>query len=216
VRRASRGADESAPRFFESAAQFRAWLDANHASAAVLWIGFYKAHTRRGGLTYPEAVEEALCYGWIDGLKKRLDDDAFVQRFTPRRATSMWSAINLRKVERLVSAGRMHAAGLAVYEARDPRRALQYSFERTQPAELDAALARRFRANRAAWRFFESQPPGYRRVALHWVMSAKKPETRAKRLDHLIAESARALRLPALAGAPRRADRDSARPRRGR
>ena len=214
--RAAIGADESAPRFFDSPAHFREWLHANHASAAVLWIGFWKTHTGRAGLTYLEAVEEALCFGWIDGLKKRFDDHAFVQRFTPRRATSIWSAINLRKVEALKAAGRMHAAGLAVYEARDPRRARLYSFERDEPAKLDAAAARRFRSHREAWRFFRAQPAGYQRVALHWIMSAKRPGTRAKRLDHLIAESAKALRLPALAGPPRKPDRDSSPRRRAR
>jgi uncharacterized protein YdeI (YjbR/CyaY-like superfamily) len=216
VTRAVAGAAASAPRFFASGADFRTWLEGHHASTAELWIGFWKANTGRAGLTYLEAVDEALCFGWIDGLRKGFDEHAYVQRFTPRRATSTWSAINLRKVEGLIAAGRMHAAGLAAHESRDPARTGLYSFERSQPAALEPALEKRFRANRAAWRFFGEQPPGYRRVALHWVTSAKRLETRERRLGALIAASAKGLRLPALAGKPPGVGRGSPPPRRRR
>ena len=156
---AAAGSSESNPRFFASSAAFRKWLGAYHDKAPVLWIGFWKAHTGRKGLTYPEAVDQALCFGWIDGLKKRYDDAAFVQRFTPRKPTSIWSAINLAKVEALKNAGLMTSAGFAVHAARDPRRAGKYSFEQRGEITLDAALAKRFRAQKEAWRFFEAQLP---------------------------------------------------------
>jgi len=186
------------PRFFTSAAAFRRWLEKNHAKVQELWIGFWKLHTGRGGLTYLDAVDESLCYGWIDGLKKRYDDDAFMQRFTPRRPTSIWSAINIRKVEGLRKAGRMAEPGLRAYALRDPARSAIYSFEK--PRALDAALEKRFRARRRAWTYFEAQPPGYRRLAMHWVMNAKREETRASRLAQLIADSAQGRRAPAVVG----------------
>lgn len=189
----------AAPRFFTSAAQFRAWLEKNHAAAPELWVGFWKAHTGKGGLTYEEAVEESLCYGWIDGLVKRFDDRAYMQRFTPRRPTSIWSVINVAKVEALRKQGRMATAGLRAFERRDPARSSVYSLENRQVA-LDPAYEKRFRAKRAAWAFFEAQPPGYRRIAVHWVMSAKRPETRGRHLARLIADSSAGQRVKAIAG----------------
>ena len=184
-----------APIFFASPAKLRAWLASHHDRFDVLWIGFWKAHTGRKELTYLQAVDEALCYGWIDGFKKRLDDDTFVQRFTPRRARSIWSAVNLRRVQELAAAGRMAAPGIAAHASRDPKRAGLYSFENRDNAKLAAAFERRFRANRAAWRWFGGQPPSYRHVAVFWVMSAKREETRERRLERLIADSAAGQRL---------------------
>ena len=186
--------------FFASAAQFRRWLEANHRTAAELWVAFYKAHTGRKGLTYLEAVDEALCFGWIDGLKKRLDEQAFMHRFSPRRSRSVWSDVNTRKAEALKRQGRMASAGLAAYAARDPRRAGLYSFEKRNSPAFDAAAAARFKAKPKAWAFFAAQPPGYRRTATFWVMSAKREETRARRLASLIADSARGLRVDSLSG----------------
>jgi len=182
------------PTFFSSAAEFRRWLHANHDKVPELWIGFYKLASGRKGLTYLEAVDEALCYGWIDGHKKTHDAHAFKQRFTPRRARSIWSAINIQKVERLKKAGRMAAPGLRAYALKDPARTQVYSFENRGRA-LDPAYEKRFRAKKRAWAFFEAQPPGYRRLCVHWVMSAKKPETRERRLAHVMADSAASRRV---------------------
>ncbi len=163
-------------------------------------MAFHKTHTRRKGLTYLEAVDEALCFGWIDGLKKRVDADAFMHRFSPRRARSIWSDINTRKAARLKRAGRMARAGLAALAARDPERAGLYSFEARHKASFDARSLARFKAKKRAWDFFEAQPPGYRRIATFWVVSAKREETRARRLERLIADSAHGLRIDTLSG----------------
>lgn len=183
------------PRFFKSAAAFRAWLEQNHATASELWVGLYKKHAAHRGLTYPDAVLEALCFGWIDGVMRRIDDDTLMQRFTPRKPGSTWSNINVAHVERLTSEGRMAPAGLAVFAARSAAKSGIYSFERQQPAEFPPALLRRFKANRAAWNFFNAQPPGYRRLSTHRVVSAKQEATRLRRLEKLIAASAASRRL---------------------
>jgi uncharacterized protein YdeI (YjbR/CyaY-like superfamily) len=172
------------PRFFRSRAEFRAWLARHHDGAAVLWVGFWKKASGKGGLTYEEAVEESLCFGWIDGVVNRIDEHAYKQRFTPRRKGSIWSAVNLAKIEKLRAAGLIAHAGLAIFEARDPRRANVYGFE--NPRELPPAIEKRFRAKKRAWAFFEAQPPGYRRQMAHWVGSAKKEETREKRFTQLL------------------------------
>ncbi len=183
------------PRFFKSPAAFRAWLEKNHTTATELWVGLYKkAHSHRG-LTYPDAVLEALCFGWIDGLLRRIDDASHMQRFTPRRPGSTWSNINVAHVERLSREGRMAPAGLAAFDARIAAKTGIYSFERTQPAEFPPALLRLFKANPAAWKFFSAQPPGYRRLATHHVSSAKQEATRQRRLAKLIAASAAGRRL---------------------
>jgi uncharacterized protein YdeI (YjbR/CyaY-like superfamily) len=182
------------PVFFASAGAFRNWLRKNHATVPELWVGFWKVHAGKRGLTYLEAVDEALCFGWIDGIKKRYDDEAFVHRFTPRRQRSIWSVINIRKAEALEKAGRMAEPGRAAFALRDPKRSAVYSFE-NRDRVLDTAYERQFRAKRRAWAFFEAQPPGYRRLMTHWVMSAKLEETRARRLAKLIDSSARGLRL---------------------
>ena len=188
------------PTFFATAQAFRRWLEKNHDAASELWVGFYKVGSGKKGMTYAEAVDEALCFGWIDGLVKRFDEAAFMQRFTPRKAKSTWSEINIRKVAALERAGRMAAPGLAVFRARDPARTGLYSFENRNPA-FDAPAAKAFRAKKKAWAFFEAQPPGYRRAATHWVMSAKLEETRKRRLGVLIADSAAGRRIALLAPA---------------
>ena len=187
------------PTFFASAAAFRRWLERNHAEASELWIGFWKLGSGKKGLTYAEAVDESLCFGWIDGLRKRLDDHAFIQRFTPRRVRSIWSAINIAKVEALRTAGRMTQPGLAAYALRDPKRSYAYSFE-NRDRVFDPAYEGRFRAKKKAWTFFAAQPPGYRRIATHWVMSAKRAETRDRRFAQLITDSAAGRRIAAIAG----------------
>jgi uncharacterized protein YdeI (YjbR/CyaY-like superfamily) len=182
------------PRHFGSSAEFRAWLEAHGATARELWVGFYKKSSGRSGLTYKDAVDEALCFGWIDGLKKRVDTASYMHRFTPRTANSIWSAINLKRIRELIAEGRVAAAGREVFERRDPARAGRYSFENA-PAAFDPALERRFRAKAGAWRFFQAQPPGYRKVLTFWVMSAKKEETRLRRLDLAIGHFAEGKRL---------------------
>jgi uncharacterized protein YdeI (YjbR/CyaY-like superfamily) len=185
---------EAGARFFGSAAAFRRWLEKNHAKVDELWIGFWKKGSGRTGLTYLEAVEESLCFGWIDGLKKKHDADSFKHRFTPRRPRSIWSAINIRRVEALKKAGRMAEPGLRAFALLDPSRSSVYSFE-NRDGTLDPEYERRFRAKKKAWAFFEAQPPGYRRICTHYVMSAKRPETRERRLARVMAESAAGRRL---------------------
>jgi len=183
------------PRFFHSAAHFRRWLEKNHAKVDELWIGFWKKGSGRKGLTYEEAVDQSLCFGWIDGLKKAHDEHSFRQRFTPRRPRSIWCANNVRKVESLKARGLMAEPGLAAFARLDPSRTSVYSFENRGVA-LDPAFEKRFRGARGAWSFFSAQPPGYRRIATHWVMSAKRDETRDRRLQQLIDISGKGQRLP--------------------
>jgi uncharacterized protein YdeI (YjbR/CyaY-like superfamily) len=189
----------SVEKYFKSASEFRRWLAVNHARASELWVGFFKKGSGKSGLTYPEAVDEALCFGWIDGLKKRVDDLSYTHRFTPRKVKSTWSRINIQHVERLKRAGRMTAAGLKAYAARTPEGSGIYSFENA-PRSLARAREQQFKADKIAWEFFQRQPPGYRRLAIWWVVSAKKPETRARRLGQLIAESRNTSRLRQVSG----------------
>jgi uncharacterized protein YdeI (YjbR/CyaY-like superfamily) len=183
------------PVFFTTPAAYRAWLRKHHATETELWIGFYKKASRKPSITYQEALDESLCYGWIDGLRRSRDAESYVQRFTPRRRTSVWSAINIRRVAELTLAKRMRPAGLAIFNARDPRKVQRYSFEQETTVALSPAARRTFRANKTAWAFFDALPPGHRRMVTFWVMSAKKEETRARRLEQLIAASAAGRRL---------------------
>jgi uncharacterized protein YdeI (YjbR/CyaY-like superfamily) len=160
-----------------------------------LLVGFYKKSSGKPSITYHEALDEALCVGWIDGVRRSRDAESYEQRFTPRRPKSYWSQVNIGRAKALIKAGRMKAAGLREFEKRDESGARKYSFERRDPA-FDAPRARRFRQNAAAWDFFQVQPPGYRRLMTFMVMSGKKDETREKRLDRLIAECARGRRIP--------------------
>ena len=180
--------------FFENPSRFRAWLQKHHKAADELWVGFYKKTTGKPSITWQEAVDEALCFGWIDGIRKSVDAERYTNRFTPRRRGSVWSAVNTRRATELLKAGRMRAAGRSAFEARDAAKTQAMSRARSTP-RLDAALAARFEANRAAWEFFSAQPPGYRRMSVWFIMSAKRDETRAKRLEHLMALSAAKRRL---------------------
>lgn len=185
----------SEPTYFASAAEFRDWLMVNHARAAELLVGFHKTGSGVPSLTWPESVDEALCFGWIDGVRRRVDEQRYSVRFTPRRTGSIWSAVNLAKVEVLIAAGRMQPAGLKAHQARDLARERAYSFELAETAELDPAERARFEAEPAAWRYFEAAPPGYRKTLLHWIVTARKSETRARRLAELIRASAEQRRL---------------------
>jgi uncharacterized protein YdeI (YjbR/CyaY-like superfamily) len=182
------------PRFFATADEFRAWLTKNHATRSELWLGMYKKAAGKRGISYKEALDEALCFGWIDGVRKSLNDEAFVQRFTPRKAKSYWSAVNTKRAKELIAEKRMAPPGLDAFEARDPSATARYSFEREAP-EFEPSQVTRFRSNKAAWAFFAAQPPGYRRLMTFYVTSAKKEETRTARLEKLIAASAAGRRL---------------------
>jgi uncharacterized protein YdeI (YjbR/CyaY-like superfamily) len=195
---------EGKPRFFAIADDFRAWLEKHHASATELVVGFHKTHTGRASMTWTESVREALCYGWIDGIRRSLGDDSYTIRFTPRKPGSNWSLRNVRHVEELIREGRMAPAGMAAFEARTPNRTGVYSFEQRDSARLEAAQEKQFRANSGAWEFFESQPPSYRKTAVYWVVSAKREETRSRRLVQLIEDSAAGRRLAQLTPPGRR------------
>lgn len=197
------------PTFFASASEFRRWLRHHHGTATELWGGFYKKGSGRPSITWPESVDEALCVGWIDGLRKSLGADAYMIRFTPRKPGSNWSTVNTKRAEELTEAGRMRPAGLRAFEARDPKKSGVYSFEQRKQAELTPEGLDRFKRHAAAWRFFESQPPGYRRIVVFWVMSAKQEATRTRRLDTLIADSAAGRRIAMM----RRLAASGARPR---
>lgn len=177
------------PTFFATPADFRAWLEAHHADSQELWVGYYKVGSGRPSLTWPESVDEALCFGWIDGVRKRIDAESYMIRFTPRQPRSIWSAVNIKRAQELLEAGLMRPAGLKAFEARQDDKSAIYAYEQRHTAELDAASEEQFRANPAAWAFFQAQPPSYRKAAIWWVVSAKKEETQRKRLATLIADS---------------------------
>jgi len=181
------------PRYFKSQAEFRAWLAKHHATERELWVGFYRKASGKKGLAYLEAVDEALCFGWIDGIMKRVGDDSFMHRFTPRTKKSSWSVTNTKRVAALTRLGVMAPAGLEAFRVRDRTRSGIYLYE-LPPRELDAEYERRFKASPRAWTFFQAQPPGYRRLVTQWIMTAKKEETRAKRLEAVIGASAQGKR----------------------
>jgi uncharacterized protein YdeI (YjbR/CyaY-like superfamily) len=182
------------PTYFRSRADLRRWFATHHATTPELWAGFCKKGSGIPSVTYPEALDEALSVGWIDGVRKRVDDNRYVIRFTPRKPGSYWSAVNTKRANALKAEGRMTRAGLAVFEARDPERTKKYSFER-EAAALPPELERAFRKNKTAWEFFQAQPPSYRRTLTWFVVSAKKEETRRARLDKLMQASAARKRL---------------------
>jgi len=186
-------------RYFSSASSFHQWLEKNHDQVSELWVGFHKKHSGKKSITYPEALDEALCFGWIDGLRKTIDEDSYTIRFTPRKPKSNWSVVNTRRVNQLIELGRMKRSGLEAFDLRDSQRSGVYSFEST-PRKLAAPYEKRFRAKKKAWEYFLQQPPGYRKTATFWVMSAKKEETRLRRLDRLIVDSEKGTRLAVVSG----------------
>jgi uncharacterized protein YdeI (YjbR/CyaY-like superfamily) len=182
------------PKFFSSPEKFRQWLERNHDSATELLLGFHKKSSGKKSITYAEALDEALCFGWIDGVRKNLNETSYTIRFTPRKPRSIWSLVNVRHVERLQKEGRMHPAGLEAYERRSPELTGIYSFE-NRPRELSPEYEKTFRQNKAAWKFFQEQPPGYKRLMVFRTMSAKKEETRLRRLKQLIDSSEKGVRM---------------------
>jgi uncharacterized protein YdeI (YjbR/CyaY-like superfamily) len=191
------------PLFFPSPSAWRAWLEKHHADTTELWIGLYKRESGRSSITWPEAVDGALCFGWIDGIRKSIDETSYKIRFTPRKPRSIWSAANVKRATELSAMGLMHPAGLSAFQNRDGKRTELYSYEQRKGAELPAAYERKFRTNQAAWAFFQAQPPGYKRVCSWWVISAKKEETKLKRLAALIEHSEHQRKIPAMSRPPR-------------
>jgi uncharacterized protein YdeI (YjbR/CyaY-like superfamily) len=192
------------PTFFETPADFRAWLEQNHEEHKELLVGFYKKGSGRPSITWPESVDQALCFGWIDGVRRGIDDESYTIRFTPRKPSSNWSSVNIKRVGDLEELGLMRAAGRAAFERRSAERSGIYSYEQRHAATLDPAQQREFRANPQAWDFFQAQPRGYRQTATHWVVRAKREETKAKRLATLIDDSANGRRLRHLVSPGRR------------
>ena len=192
---------EQRPRFFKTPAAFRAWLAKHHDSEKELWVGFYKVKSGKGGMVYRQALDEALCHGWIDGMVRRVDEDSYAQRFTPRRPQSNWSEVNIRRARELVAAGLMRPPGLAAFERRRVESPPAYSFEQ-RAASFSPQQQEHLQANPAAWTFFTSQPASYRRLATWWVTSAKREETRERRLATLVADSAVGRRLTEAASPP--------------
>jgi uncharacterized protein YdeI (YjbR/CyaY-like superfamily) len=181
---------ENAPlRFFRTPKHFRSWLAKNHDRTDCLWVGYYRKDSGRRSITWPESVDEALCFGWIDGIRKKVDDISYKVRFTPRRPKSIWSAVNIGRVAALTAEGRMQPPGVAAFARREEQKSRRYSFENRATAKLSPADQREFRCDPLAMKFFKSQPPGYQRLAAWWVVSAKRTETRRARLERLITAS---------------------------
>jgi len=182
------------PAFFKTQSDFRRWFEKHHDSSKELLVGFYKKGSGRPSITWPESVDEALCFGWIDGIRRSIDDVSYTIRFTPRRKSSIWSAVNIKRAGELIDQGLMKTAGLKAFQARKENKSGIYSYEQ-RTERLPDPYARQFKKNKTAWAFFQAQPPGYRKIAGWWIVSAKKEETRLKRLDKLIEESAENRRI---------------------
>jgi uncharacterized protein YdeI (YjbR/CyaY-like superfamily) len=176
------------PTFFSEQSGFRKWLEKNHDRETELLVGFYKVGSGKPSMTWSESVDQALCFGWIDGVRKSIDDDSYCIRFTPRKASSIWSAVNIDKVNELTKKGLMHKTGLDAFEKRKDSRSGIYSFEKPE-ASLSPGFEKRFKANKKAWKYFQELAPSYRKTSIHWVMSAKQEATQVKRLNQLIADS---------------------------
>jgi uncharacterized protein YdeI (YjbR/CyaY-like superfamily) len=185
--------------FFDTAAGLRAWFEQHHETAPELFVGYWKKGTGRTGVSHTEAIEQALCFGWIDSISRRIDDRCYQVRFTPRRKGSVWSAVNIAKIAELTEHGLMRPAGLRAFEGRKPEKAAVYSYEQPDGVELDASQTAQFRANPAAWEWYSAQSASYHRAAVHWVISAKRADTRERRLAQLITDSAAGRRVPPLA-----------------
>jgi len=182
------------PIFFKTRKDFRKWLEKNHKIKKELYVGYYKKATGKLTMTWPQSVDEALCFGWIDGIRRSIDEESYCNRFTPRRATSRWSNINIKKVEELSKQGLMHSAGLEIYKKRKEERSGISSYE-NEAKELDKDLEERFKANKSAWEFFSKQAPSYKRTIIHWILSAKQEKTKLARLDKTITESEKQKRI---------------------
>jgi uncharacterized protein YdeI (YjbR/CyaY-like superfamily) len=184
------------PTFFPTPSDFRAWLEAHHDKFTELLVGFYKKDSGKPSITWPESVQVALCFGWIDGVRKRIDETSYMIRFSPRKPTSTWSSININVVRKLTKQGLMHPAGLKAFAARSEKKSAVYSYEQRKIARFTREQEKQFRANKAAWEFFRSQAPWYQRVTTYWVISARREETKLKRLSELIEHSQQRRTIP--------------------
>lgn len=191
------------PTFFATPAELRAWFEAHAETESNLLVGFHRKGSGRPSITWPESVDQALCFGWIDGIRRGIDEHSYTIRFTPRKPRSNWSAVNIRRAQELIDTGLMRPAGLRAFARRTDDRSAIYSYEQRHEAKLDAEQERQFRTNRKAWQFFQAQPPGYQRIAIYWIASAKRAETRARRLATLIEDSAEGRQIAQLARPPR-------------
>lgn len=193
----------SKTKFFPTARAWREWLENNHAVEAEGSVGFYKRNCGRPSITWPEAVDGALCFGWIDGVRHSIDETSYKIRFTPRKPRSTWSAVNIKRAAELEKLGLMHAKGLAAFEKREGERSGIYAYEQRKGAKLPPEFEKQFCANEPAWKFFLAQPPWYRRTSSWWVISAKREETRLKRLATLIEDSSQRRTIRSLTRTPR-------------
>jgi len=182
------------PMFFKAQSDFRKWLAKNHDKATELLVGFYKVGSGKPSMTWPESVDQALCFGWIDGVRRRIDDDSYSIRFTPRKPTSIWSAVNIKKAEELIKSGEMQPAGIAAFQKREESKSRIYAYE-NEPAKLSADFEKLFRANKKAWAFFTTQAKSYQNVIIHRIMTAKQEKTRISRLNEAIGTSENQRRL---------------------
>jgi uncharacterized protein YdeI (YjbR/CyaY-like superfamily) len=203
------------PTFFSTPAAFRAWLERNHAKAEALWVGYYKKGSGKPSMTWPESVDEALCFGWIDGIRKSIDDVRYTIRFTPRKRGSVWSSVNIKRAGALIELGHMQPAGLEAYQARRENKSGIYSYEQ-RSVDLEEPYNRLLKKNKTAWSFFQTQAPSYRKAISWWIISAKKEETRLLRLEKLTAFSKKGQRLPEFAATKKGVKRSTRRPKRRR
>ncbi len=178
-----------APLFFTSAGEFRKWLKKNHKKETELIVGYYKVNSGKPSMTWPQSVDQALCFGWIDGVRKSIDEDRYQIRFTPRKPGSIWSAVNIKKIETLTQQGLMMPAGIAIFQKRTENKSRVYSFENDE-AEFSPKLEKQFKSNKAAWKYFQALAPSYRKISKNWVMDAKQETTQLKRMNQLIEASA--------------------------
>ena len=189
------------PKFFATPKDFRKWFEKNHDKETELSVGFYKKGSGKPSITWPESVDQALCFGWIDGVRHRIDDERYKIRFTPRKARSIWSAVNIKRIGELIEEGLVHKAGLDAFARRDEERSRIYAYER-ENVTLDKKYEAKFRKNKKAWEFFGSQPPSYKKPCINWIVSAKQEETRLRRLETLIKDSENGERLAQLRRTP--------------
>jgi uncharacterized protein YdeI (YjbR/CyaY-like superfamily) len=183
------------PTFFASPSAFREWLERHHADADVLWVGYYKKSAGKPSITWPESVDQALCFGWIDGVRKSFDDESYMIRFSPRKPGSIWSSVNIKRAKALIEQGQMRPAGLKAFEARKENKSGVYSYEQ-RSVDLPEPYERLLKKNKAAWRYFEKESAYYRKAVFWWIVCAKKEDTRMKRLDQLVACSEKGERIP--------------------
>jgi uncharacterized protein YdeI (YjbR/CyaY-like superfamily) len=192
------------PVFFAKPSEFHAWLEKNHDKAPEVWVGFHKKSSGKPSITWAESVDEALCFGWIDSVRRSVNDTSYANRFTRRKASSTWSAVNIKRAKELIRLGRMEQAGLKAFEQRSDERSAIYSYEQRRSATLSGLFETQFHANKKAWKFFRAQAPWYQRVAAFWVLNAKKEETRLRRLARLIEDSGNERTIPPLTRPQRR------------